>query len=34
MSEEVKVHEFGFVKLLDIMGDDEEVEKEEDLDHR
>ncbi len=26
MSEEVKVHEFGFVKLLDIMGDDEEVE--------
>ena len=26
MIEEVKVHEFGFVKLLDIMGDDEEVE--------
>ena len=26
MSEEVKVHEHGFVKLLDIMGDDEEVE--------
>ena len=26
MTEEVKVHEFGFVKLLDVMGDDEEVE--------
>ena len=26
MSEEVKVQEHGFVKLLDIMGDDEEVE--------
>jgi len=26
LSEEVKVHEHGFVKLLDIMGSDEEVE--------
>ena len=26
MIEEAKVHEFGFVKLLDVMGDDEEVE--------
>jgi thymidylate synthase (FAD) len=26
MSEEVKIHEFGFVRLLDVMGDDEEIE--------
>ena len=24
--EEIQVHEHGFVKLLDVMGDDEEVE--------
>ena len=24
--EEVKIHEHGFVKLLDVMGNDEEVE--------
>ena len=26
MIEEVKVHDYGFVKLLDVMGDDVEVE--------